>query len=177
MTNPNGNEQDRILSALHAATHLLGADIDPPQLSRGGQITHLTGVLLALCDDIVANAALYERGERFPIGAAASYVDTCAALNTGRSRCAIGLRLIQYAAVLQPPGLSAVTAPATPAAVHAMQFAARMLAAHTMPPEALPRCLTAAADELSAASGWLDQVFDAAGISARRGGTGRTVRR
>ncbi|NUR03813.1 MAG: hypothetical protein HOY79_47075 [Streptomyces sp.] len=177
MPSPDGAEQDRIRAALHAAAELLGAEIDmPTQLSRSEQITHLTGVLLALCDDVSANAGLYESGDLYPIGAAASYVDTCAALNTGRSRCAIGLRLLQYAAVLQPPGLTAVTDPVTPAAVHAMQFAATMLAAQTVPADVLPRCLAAASDDLAAASGWLAQVYAAVGIPARSDDAGRASR-
>jgi len=175
MTSPDDTEQNGILAALHAAIELLGAGIDtPPQRAYGDQLTHLTGVLLALCDDISANADLYEPGDRFPIGAAISYVDTCAALNTGRSRSAIGLRLMQYAAVLQPPGLTAVTDPATPAAVHALRFAAGMLAVHILPADARQRCL-AAAEDLADASGWLAQAF-AADLPAPRGRAGRAGR-
>lgn len=166
---PDADKQHQVLigltAALHAAAGARRAAVTPPPgASPGRQIAHHIAALAAICDDLVVDPDLYEHDEAFTNLAVHSYNATTTALNTGRTRQAICLRLLQYSVVLQPDGLTAVYDPYTAAAVSAMRLAGKLLAAHAFTGEQLRDHLVEVSEDVTVVAGYCLQAASESGL-------------
>ncbi|WP_194909000.1 hypothetical protein [Catenulispora rubra] len=166
---PDADKQHRVLlglaAALRAAAKGIGAAVTPPAGASAGQlIAHHIAALNAICDDLVVDPALFEHSAAFTNPAVYSYNATTTALNNGRTRQAICLRLLQYSVVLQPDGLTAVYDQYTAAAVAAMRLAGKLLAAHAFTGDQLRDHLIEISEDVTVVAGYCLQAASESGL-------------
>jgi hypothetical protein len=129
-------QQSTVIAVLTACLKTLEVPVAVPGgLSPGEQVAFLVGALGAVGDALGAHADLYEDDDEFTPRAAEGYLAALTGPRRKRAREAMSYRLLNYCAVIQPPGLDTAPDSATAAAHQSMKAAAEILSSSIVPPE------------------------------------------